>query len=261
MSSTVSDCLCSISLLLEKAPELYGVNIPTQVAPCLTRAAALVSASMEPSLTHAHALCLSWLFQKHGMPTKAVHYMCGLLEHVSSSSYQQHDTSAALLWLAWLFICGLQHRAALDVLDAVLSTLSEHCTTQLEGVVYNMRAIALRHAGNVKQAADSFRAAAEICEEFEDRHNWAIALANFGFLCLQVKAKGLAEEHLTQAVELFSELEDEGHELSFVAVLLELGKLYELQGFCEKGKICYEWALLIAILYDSSESKYHFCVV
>uniref|UniRef100_A0AAR2LVC7 SH3 domain-containing protein n=1 Tax=Pygocentrus nattereri TaxID=42514 RepID=A0AAR2LVC7_PYGNA len=231
------------------------IDIPTQVASCLTRAAALACAGMEPSLAHAHALCLSWLYQKHGMPNRAVHYMCSLLEHTSASRLSQQDTSAALIWLAWLLICGLQHRAALDVLDAVLSTLPEHCTTQLEGVVYNMRAIALRHAGNIKQAAESFRAAAEVCEEFEDRHNWATALANFGFLCLQVKAKRLAEEHLTQAVELFSEVEDEGHELSFVAVLLELGKLFVSQGFCEKGKICYEWALLIAILCDNSESQ------
>uniref|UniRef100_A0A3B4DTS4 SH3 domain-containing protein n=1 Tax=Pygocentrus nattereri TaxID=42514 RepID=A0A3B4DTS4_PYGNA len=255
VSSAVADCLCSISLLLENAQELYGVDIPTQVASCLTRAAALACAGMEPSLAHAHALCLSWLYQKHGMPNRAVHYMCSLLEHTSASRLSQQDTSAALIWLAWLLICGLQHRAALDVLDAVLSTLPEHCTTQLEGVVYNMRAIALRHAGNIKQAAESFRAAAEVCEEFEDRHNWATALANFGFLCLQVKAKRLAEEHLTQAVELFSEVEDEGHELSFVAVLLELGKLFVSQGFCEKGKICYEWALLIAILCDNSESQ------
>ncbi|XP_072543726.1 SH3 domain and tetratricopeptide repeat-containing protein 1 [Salminus brasiliensis] len=256
VSSSVTDCFCGISLLLENAQELYGVDIPTQVAPCLMRAAALTSASVETSLAHAQALCLSWLFQKHGMPDRAIHCMCGLLEHTSASSLSQHDTSSALIWLAWLHICGLQHRAALEILDAVLSTLPEHCTTQLEGVVYNMRAIALRHAGNVKQAAESFRAAAEVCEEFEDRSNWAIALANFGFLCLQVKAKRLAEDHLTQSVELFSELEDDGGlELSFVAVLLELGNFYVLQGFCDKGKVCYEWALLIAILYDNSESQ------
>ncbi|XP_007248071.3 SH3 domain and tetratricopeptide repeat-containing protein 1 isoform X1 [Astyanax mexicanus] len=260
VSSSVTDCFCSISLLLENAQELYGVDIPTQVAPCLMRAAAIMSDSletiMEASLAHAHALCLSWLFQEHGMPDRAIHYMCSLFIHASASSLSQHDTSSSLIWLAWLHICGLQHRAALEILDAVLSTLPEHCTTQLEGVVYNMRAIALRHSGNVKEAAEGFQAAAEVSEEFEDRSNWAIALANFGFLCLQVNAKRLAEEHLTQAVELFSELEDdEGHALSFGAVLLELGKFYVSQGFCEKGKICYEWALLIAILNDSSESQ------
>lgn len=257
VSSSVTDCFCSVSLLLENSRELYGVDVPAQVAPCLTRAAAFESADMEPSLSHAYALCLSWLFHKHGMLKKAVQYMCGFLNHSSATMLSQSDANTALIWLAWLYICDLQHQSALDVLDSVLSSLPEHCTTQLEGVIYNMRGITLRHAGDVKQAAENFRAAVDVCEEFEDRHNLAIALANFGFLSLQVSAKRVAEEQLTQAVELFSELEEEDHELNFVVVLLELGKFYVSQGFCEKGKVCYEWALLISIFYDNPESKYH----
>lgn len=256
VSSSVTDCFCSISLLLENGRELYGVDIPAQVAPCFTQAAALESADMEPSLSHAYALCLSWLFHKHGMPNRAVQYMCGFLNHCSATTLSQSDASAALIWLAWLYICDLQHHSALDVLDSVLFSLPEHCTTQLEGVIYNMRGITLRHAGDVKQATENFRAAIDVCEEFEDRHNMAIALANFGFLSLQVNAKRVAEEQLTEAVELFSELEDEDQELNSVVVLLELGKLYVSQGFSENGKVCYEWALLISILYDNTESKY-----
>ncbi|KAM9501120.1 SH3 domain and tetratricopeptide repeat-containing protein 1 isoform 2-T2 [Clarias gariepinus] len=255
VSSSVNDCFCSVSLLLENAQELYGVDIPAQVAPCLTRAAALESANMEASLSHAYALCLSWLFHKHGMPKRAVQYLCDFLNHSSATLLTQSDASTALAWLAWLYICDLQHQSALDVLDSVLSSLPEHCTTQLEGVIYNMRGITLRHAGDVKQAAENFRAAVDVCEEFENKHNWAIALANFGFLSLQVNAKRVAEEQLIQAVELFSELEDEDHELNFVVVLLELGKLYITQGFYEKGKFCYEWALLISILYENPESQ------
>ncbi|XP_026859602.2 SH3 domain and tetratricopeptide repeat-containing protein 1 isoform X2 [Electrophorus electricus] len=255
VSSSVNDCFCSISLLLENARELHGVDIPTQVAPYLSRAAMLASAGMEPSLAHAHALCLSWLFHQHGMPDRAVRYMRGLLDHACLSCLSQPDATAALMWLAWLYICDQQHHAALDVLDAVLSTLPEYRTTQLEGVIYNMRAIAQRRAGDVKQAAESFRAAAEVCQEFEDTRNWAIALANFGFLCLRVKAKRTAEEYLSQAVQLFSGLEDRGPELCFVAVLLELGKFYISQGSCERGKICFEWALLIAMLHDNSDSQ------
>uniref|UniRef100_A0A671NIH5 SH3 domain and tetratricopeptide repeats 1 n=1 Tax=Sinocyclocheilus anshuiensis TaxID=1608454 RepID=A0A671NIH5_9TELE len=206
VGATMSHCLCSVSLLLENASELYGVAIPTQIAPYLTRAAALVPSSKEPVLGHVHALCLSWLFHRHGMPDRAVRFMSTVLDHSGMSSIGHSDTTAALLWLAWLYICNQQPGTALEVLDAVLSSLPEHCTTQLEGVV-------LQHA------AESYQAAIEICEEFEDRHNWAIALANFGFMCLHIKAKRLAEEYLTQSVELFSELEDEGHELSFILVL------------------------------------------
>ncbi|XP_051579404.1 SH3 domain and tetratricopeptide repeat-containing protein 1-like [Myxocyprinus asiaticus] len=255
VGATVSHCLCGISLLLENASELYGVAIPTQVAPYLTRAAALVPSSKEPELGHAHALCLSWLFHRHNMPDRAVRYMCTFLDHNSMSSTDQSDTTAAFIWLAWLYICNQQPSTALEVLDAVLSSLPEHCTTQLEGVVYNMRAIAYRHSADIRQAAESYRAAIEICEEFEDRRNWAIALANFGFMCLQVKAKRLAEEYLTQSVELFSELEDEGHELSFISVLLELGRHFISQGLHESGKIYHEWALLIAIHIDDLDSQ------
>ncbi|TSL40973.1 SH3 domain and tetratricopeptide repeat-containing protein 1 [Bagarius yarrelli] len=253
--SSVTDCFCSISLLLENAPELYGAAIPAQVASCLIQASALESGDMEPSLLHAYALCLSWFFHNHGMSNRAVQYMCCFLNHSSATTLSQSDASAALIWLAWLYICDLQHHNVLAVLDSLLSSLPEHCTTQLEGVIYNMRGITLRHAGNVKLAAENYRAALDVCEEFEDRHNWAIALANFGFLSLQVKAERLAEEQFTQALQLFAELVDEDHELNFVVVLLALGKLYVRQGFCEKGKICYEWALLLSIHYDNLESQ------
>uniref|UniRef100_A0A8C1AEX7 SH3 domain and tetratricopeptide repeats 1 n=1 Tax=Cyprinus carpio carpio TaxID=630221 RepID=A0A8C1AEX7_CYPCA len=255
VGATVSHCLCSISLLLENALEMYGVAVPTQVAPYLTRAAALVSPSKEPVLGHIHALCLSWLFHIHGMPDRAVRYMSTVLDHSGMSSVGQSDTTAALLWLAWLYICNQQPSTALEVLDAVLSSLPEHCTTQLEGVVYNMRAISYRHSADIRQAAESYQAAVEICEEFEDRRNWAIALANFGFMCLQIKAKRLAEEYLTQSVELFSELEDEEHELSFILVLLELGKHFVSQGNHESGKIYYEWALLSAMFINHIDSQ------
>ncbi|XP_016305592.1 SH3 domain and tetratricopeptide repeat-containing protein 1 isoform X2 [Sinocyclocheilus anshuiensis] len=255
VGATVSHCLCSISLLLENASELYGVAVPTQVAPYLTRAAALVSPSMEPVLGHIHALCLSWLFHIHGMPDRAVRYMSTVLDHSGMSSVGQSDTTAALLWLAWLYICNQQPGTALEVLDAVLSSLPEHCTTQLEGVVYNMRAISYRHSADIRQATESYRAAIEICEEFEDRRNWAIALANFGLMCLQIKAKRLAEEYLTQSVELFSELEDEEHELSFILVLLDLGKHFVSQGNHESGKLYYEWALLSAMFISHIDSQ------
>ncbi|XP_058638548.1 SH3 domain and tetratricopeptide repeat-containing protein 1 isoform X2 [Onychostoma macrolepis] len=255
VGATVSHCLCSISLLLENASELYGVAVPTQVAPYLTCAAAVGPSSKEPVLGHIHALCLSWLFHIHSMPDRAVRYMSTVLNHSSMSSVGQSDTTAALLWLAWLYICNQQPGTALEVLDAVLSSLPEHCTTQLEGVVYNMRAISYRHSADIRQAAESYRAAIEICEEFEDRRNWAIVLANFGFMCLQIKAKRLAEEYLTQSVELFSELEDEEHELSFILVLLELGKHFVSQGNHESGKIYYEWALMSAMFIHHIDSQ------
>lgn len=68
-----------------------------------------------------------------------------------------------------------------------------------------------------------------------------------GLLCLRAGAKGLAEKHLTEAVKLFSELSEEGHEVNFITVLLELGQHYVKQQQLDYGKGCYEWALLLAI--------------
>lgn len=258
-STTLSDCLCSVSLLLENASQLYGVALPAQVAPYLARATYFARGGSEHSLAHVNALCLSRLFHQHGLPDRAVDYMREFLLNIGSGSgITQADGTDALIWLAWMYVCSARPSMALGILDAVLASLPEHCTTQQEGVVYNMRAIALRRTGNIRHAADSYRAAVEVCEEFEDRHNWAVALANLGLLCLRAKARGPAEEHLVQAVELFSELEEdelEGHELNFITILLELGQHYISQGSHEKGKIYYEWALLLAIQEGQTESK------
>ena len=43
-----------------------------------------------------------------------------------------------------------------------------------------MRGIALRRQGHLRRAAESYQAADDICEEFEDMPNWAVAQANFG---------------------------------------------------------------------------------
>lgn len=66
-------------------------------------------------------------------------------------------------------------------------------------------------------------------------------------MCLKAGARRLAEQHLTKAVQIFSELDEEGHEVNFIAVLLELGQHYVKQSQLDYGKGCYEWALVIAI--------------
>ena len=77
-----------------------------------------------------------------------------------------------------------------------------------------------------------------------------------GLLCLKAGAKGLAQRHLTEAVQLFSELDEDGHEENFIAVLLELGQHYVKQHQLDYGKGCYEWALLQAISSNLLDCKY-----
>lgn len=76
-----------------------------------------------------------------------------------------------------------------------------------------------------------------------------------GLLCLKAGAKGLAQRHLTEAVQLFSGLREEGHEENFVRVLLELGEHYVKEQQMDYGRGCFEWALLLSISANLLECK------
>lgn len=43
-----------------------------------------------------------------------------------------------------------------------------------------MRGVALRCMGDFQGAAESYRAAVDVCQEYEDVPNWAVAQANQG---------------------------------------------------------------------------------
>lgn len=65
------------------------------------------------------------------------------------------------------------------------------CSIQHKGVVLNMRGVALRCMGDLRGAAESYQAAVDICQEYEDMPNWAVALANQGNICfLTVNSPG-----------------------------------------------------------------------
>ncbi|XP_029616422.1 SH3 domain and tetratricopeptide repeat-containing protein 1 isoform X3 [Salmo trutta] len=135
------------------------------------------------------------------------------------------------------------------------ATVMTNGTLEDHRLVHNMRGVALRCMGDLRRAAESYQAAIYVCEEFEDRANWAVAQGNLGLLCLKAGAKGLAERHLTEAVELFSELGGEEHEVNFITVLLELGQHCVNQRLLERGKIYFEWALLMAIKSNHLDSQ------
>ncbi|XP_060921986.1 SH3 domain and tetratricopeptide repeat-containing protein 1 isoform X2 [Limanda limanda] len=259
-SAKLSDCLNSMVLVLDNYNKLYGIteqeaSIPPEVAPFLHQALSLIKAqgggrNQYHVLSHQLTVCLCQLFYKHKMVECAIQQMHILINntpplHIVPISVSER--SKALIWLAWLHIDNSQPNFALDILDSVLSSTPEHCTTPLEGVLHNMRGVALRCTGDLQRAAESYQAAADICQEYEDLSNWAVTQANLGLLCLKAGAKRLAQGHLIEAVQLFSGLDEEGHEANFITVLLELGDLYLKQQQIHYGKGCFEWALLVAI--------------
>ncbi|XP_061566324.1 SH3 domain and tetratricopeptide repeat-containing protein 1 isoform X2 [Cololabis saira] len=259
-SATLTDSLRSMMLVLSDATRPDGIAgqeppILAQVAPYLYRAKRQAFSEVQEgggalyhALSHHLTLCLCQLFYKHRMVRQAIRHMHALID--STPPPEQPSTSvlernSAIIWLAWLHIDNNEPRVAVELLDSVLAP-ADGTSTQ-EGVVLNMRGVALRCVGDHRGAAKSYQAAAHICQECEDMPNWAVAQANLGLLCLKAGAKTLAQRYLTEAVQLFSKLGEESHGENFITVLLELGQLYMRQQQLDYGKGCLEWALLLAI--------------
>ncbi|KAM4536714.1 SH3 domain and tetratricopeptide repeat-containing protein 1 [Odontesthes bonariensis] len=267
-SATLSDSLGSMLLVLDNANKHDGsteheTSILPVVAPYLQQALSFTKVQGEgsalyPVLRHQLTLSLCQLFYKYKMVKHAIHHMYYLISNNPSSEQvpvSVPDKTSALIWLAWLNIYNNQPDTALDILDTVRASMLKHCTSVQEGVVLNMRGVALRCMDDHQGAAESYQAAADICQDYEDMPNWAVAQANLGLLCLKAGAKRLAQRHLLQAVQLFSEISEEGHEANFITVLLELGHHYVKQQQLDYGKGCYEWALLLATKANLSDSQ------
>ncbi|XP_019726613.1 SH3 domain and tetratricopeptide repeat-containing protein 1 isoform X1 [Hippocampus comes] len=256
-SATLTDGLSSLLLVSDNTTDRD--SFPAHVAPYLHRCLSLSDSQGAPGherrsvLKHRLALCLSQLFYQHGMLGHAIRLMRALIG-AAPSSPDMAEHKIALIWLAWLHIHDLEPNVGLHILDTVLDALPQHCSMPLEGLVLNMRGVALGCMGDIRRAAESYHAAADICQEYEDTPNWAVALANLGLLCLKVGAKGLAQKHLMESVRLFSAL-DGGHETTFIAVLLQLGQHCVKEQRMHYGKGCYEWALLLAIKANLSDCQ------
>ncbi|XP_017282488.1 SH3 domain and tetratricopeptide repeat-containing protein 1 [Kryptolebias marmoratus] len=259
-SVTLSDCLGSMILVLDIVDKHCGMSeqetsVLPLVAPYLHQGLVLTKVQEAGSmynhvLRYQLTLCLCQLFYKNKMVKHAISYLQSFINNSPPSEpvpISVLEQNSALIWLAWLHIDNNQPCIALDILDSVLSSMPENCTTLQKGVVLNMRGVALGSMGDQLRAAENYQAAVNICQEDGDLPNWAVAQANLGLLCLKAGAKGLAQRYLVRAVQLFSELKEGGHEEEFASVLLELGLHYVKQELLDYGKGCYEWALLLAI--------------
>ena len=152
-TATLSDCLGGLALALQNSSKLFWLrsqegSLPSHAAAYLRRALSLVDDSARgPSedarkeegewhvLSHTLTLCLSRLFQKHGMDAHAIDTVRAFVNCPQRSlSLPASERRSTLIWLAWLHICNKQEDAALDVLNAILESLPEHCTSPQEGL-------------------------------------------------------------------------------------------------------------------------------
>ncbi|XP_033369565.1 SH3 domain and tetratricopeptide repeat-containing protein 1 isoform X3 [Parus major] len=254
-SSTLMDSLKRIDLVIKNAPKLYGLRklrqiFPSQIAPYLTQALSSVFTNEEEGLCSIIYLCLAKLYSHHKQYAKAIAYMMKALD---SASAKPEETINYLVSLAWLYVLYKQYDVALAILNAVVD--SAWSSPQQLGIAYNMLAIALKRTNNTKEAAESYYKALCLSEETEMTHNQAIALANFGALCLHAAASKLAEHYFMRAVKLFCKLPIMDCGQDFTQVLLQLGCYYVGGTEREKGRFYYEWAFLVALETSHLESQ------
>ncbi|KAM6071815.1 SH3 domain and tetratricopeptide repeat-containing protein 1 isoform 1-T3 [Theristicus caerulescens] len=255
-SSALMDSLKRIDLVIKNAPKLYGLRklrqiLPSQIAPYLIQALSSVFTKEQQGLCRTIYLSLAKLYSHHKRYGKAIVYMMKALD--SDVSAKPEETINYLVSLAWLYILYRQYDVALAILNAVVD--SSWSKPQQLGIAYNMLAIALKRTNNIKEAAENYYKALHLSEETNMTHNQAIALANFGALCLHAAASKLAERYYIRAVKLFSKLPSMDCGQDFIQVLLQLGCYYVAGTQREKGRFYYEWAFLVAMETSHLESQ------
>ncbi|XP_027748073.1 SH3 domain and tetratricopeptide repeat-containing protein 1 isoform X2 [Empidonax traillii] len=255
-SSTLMDSLKRIDLVIKNAPKLYGLRklrqiFPSQITPYLIQALSSVFTDEQQGLCNIIYLHLAKLYSHHKQYGKAIAYMMKALD--SDVSAKLEETINYLVSLAWLHILYKQYDVALAILNTVVG--SSWSSPQQLGIAYNMLAIALKRTNHTKEAAESYYKALRLSEEAEKTHNQAIALANFGALCLHAAASKLAEHYFIRAVKLFSKLPSTDCGQDFIQVLLQLGCYYVGGTQREKGRFYYEWAFLVAMEISHLESQ------
>ncbi|XP_054247397.1 SH3 domain and tetratricopeptide repeat-containing protein 1 [Indicator indicator] len=253
--NTLMDSLQRIDLVIKNAPKIYGLRrlrhmLPSQTAPYLVQALSSVFSAEQQGLCSTLCLSLAELYSHHKRYAKAITYMLQALDSVSA---KPEETINNLVSLAWLYILHRQCDVALVILNAVVD--SSWSNPQQLGIAYNMLAIALRRTNNTKAAAESYYRALCLSEQTGTTHNQAIALANFGALCLHAAASKLAEHYFIRAVKLFSKLPSMDCGQDFIQVLLQLGCYYVGRTQREKGRVYYEWAFLVAMETSHLESQ------
>ncbi|XP_009696206.1 PREDICTED: SH3 domain and tetratricopeptide repeat-containing protein 1 [Cariama cristata] len=255
-SGSLMDSLKRIDLVIKNAPKLCGLRklrqiLPSQIAPYLIQALSSVFTNEQQGLRSTIYLSLVKLYSHHKWYGKAIVYMMKALD--SDACAKPEETINYLVLLAWLYILYRQYDVALDILNAVVD--SSWNNPQQLGIAYNMLAIALKRINNKKEAAESYYKALRLSEETDMTHNQAIALANFGSLCLHAAASKLAEHYYIRAVKLFSKLPSMDCGQDFIQVLLQLGCYYVGGTQKEKGRLYYEWAFLVAMETNHLESQ------
>ncbi|GCC24734.1 hypothetical protein chiPu_0003136 [Chiloscyllium punctatum] len=255
---TLMDCLRGANFVTKGTSKLCGMGrlsstIPVQVVPYLKWAVSLANILKQDHISQGLCHSLSDIYKLHGMYGKAIHYMKMAINTDVFTSTE--EMVSLLISFAWLHIVNSQAAKAVVFLSTILESPSVQNCPVRQGIVYNMVAISMRRMGNVKEAAKNYHQALSISVVSGLKLNQAITNANFGLLCLWLKAYRISEQFLLKSIHNFCELTNVASEANFFQVLIILGQCYIEQELKENGKLCYEWALLIALKANLIENQ------
>nr|XP_031540617.1 SH3 domain and tetratricopeptide repeat-containing protein 1 [Vicugna pacos] len=231
------------------SPDFWLHRLPSQIAHYLRQA--LASPDTRPALRGPLWASLAQLHSQHGQHGRAIAFMTQAAE--ADAQTGGHWVVDHLVAVAWLHVLHGQSLVALDILESVLDAAV--ATLDQEGVIANMAGIALKRTRRTRQAAEGYYRALQVARRLGRLRNQAVVLANFGALCLQAGAGGLAQHYLREAVKFFSRLPSGECGRDFTQVLLQLGLLCTRRALTHQGKCYYEWALLVAAETDHLESQ------
>ncbi|XP_044801519.2 SH3 domain and tetratricopeptide repeat-containing protein 1 isoform X4 [Bubalus bubalis] len=246
---SLGSALQSAALVLQNSPRLPV--LPAQLAHYLRRALATLAPGSGEALRGPVYASLAQLYSQHGWQGRAIAFMAQAVE--TDAQLGSRTVVDRLVALAWLHILHRQSPAALGILESLLEATV--ATPDQEGLIANMMAIALKRTGRTRRAAEGYYRALRVARRLSHPQNEAVVLANFGALCLQAGAGGLAQHYLLEAVKLFSQLPSREGGLDFTRVLLRLGDLCTRRALARQAKCYYEWAFLVAVEMDHWDSQ------
>ena len=246
---SLASALWSAALVLQNCPRLH--RLPSQLAHYLRQALASPASAPERTLHGPLYASLARLHSQHGQHGRAIALMTRAAETDAQTGGRR--VVDHLVALAWLHVLHRQSPLALAILESILEAAA--ATLDQEGVIANMTAIALKRTGRTRRAAEGYYRALRVARRLGHVRNQAVVLANFGALCLQAGAGGLAQHYFLESVKLFSRLPSGECGPDFTQVLLRLGQLCTRRALARQGKCYYEWAFLVAVEGDHLESK------
>uniref|UniRef100_I3N7H4 SH3 domain and tetratricopeptide repeats 1 n=1 Tax=Ictidomys tridecemlineatus TaxID=43179 RepID=I3N7H4_ICTTR len=253
---SLASSLRSVDLVLWNAPQLHGQrtaahSLPAQAAHYLRQALASSAAGTGRALRGLLYASLAQLHSHHEQHGQAIAFMTRAVE--ADATAGARPVVDRLVVLAWLHLLHGQSLVALDILQSILD--ADVASEDQEGVIVNMAAIALKRTGRTRQAAEGYYRALRLARGLGQLRNQAVVLANFGALCLQASAVGLAQHYLLEAIRLFSQLPVGECGQDFTQVLLWTGHLCTRRALAQQGKCYYQWAFLVAVETGHLESQ------